>query len=337
MSSRDSLSAVLIKPGKLEFRRLQAPRPRRGEVLLQVRAALTCGTDLKAYRHGHHLIPMPGRLGHEFSGVVEKVGPGVEKFKVGDAVAAVHSAPCLKCRYCRLKAYNLCEKIMKTKVLGAFSERLILPAQVVKLNAFKKPRGMSFEEAAFLEPLSCVVHSVEPLGVMKGQRALVLGAGPIGLLHLLLLRQKGLDVAVSDPNAHRLRMAGRLGASGLYRPERIKAGRPGFDYVFECTGRPEAWQAAVDYPRKGGTVVFFGGCREGTSVKFDAHRIHYGELTLRGSFHFSPSDVKEAFRLLCSGALGVKELISARMPLRELPKALNLLIEGRGMKYAIIP
>jgi len=164
------LANVLIKPGYIELREIKIHKPSDGEVLVRIKAALTCGTDLKAFLRGHPLIPMPGVFGHEFSGVVTGVGKGVRRFKEGDAVMAVHTAPCLECIYCKKQLYNLCEKIMHTKVLGAFAEYIVLPSHVVRQNVFHKPKALSFEEAAFLEPLSCVVHSVEPLRIKKGKR-----------------------------------------------------------------------------------------------------------------------------------------------------------------------
>ena len=155
---------------------------------------------------------MPGVFGHEFSGIVAEVGKGVKGFKEGDEIMAVHTAPCLECRYCKKRLYNLCEKIMDTKVLGAFAEYILLPPHIVKQNVFYKPKNLSFEEAAFLEPLSCVVHGMKSIDIKKGDNALVIGAGPIGLLHLLLLKEKGAVVAVTDKHKKKLKIAKKLGA-----------------------------------------------------------------------------------------------------------------------------
>jgi threonine dehydrogenase-like Zn-dependent dehydrogenase len=404
------LANIIVKPGKIELREIKIPKPSPGEILVKIKASLTCGTDLKAFLRGHPLIPMPGVFGHEFSGIVAEVGKGVRRFKEGNAVMAVHTAPSLKCMFCKKGFYNLCEKIMQTKVLGAFAEYILLPSHVVRQNVFHKPKNLTFEEAAFLEPLSCVVHSVEPLGIKRGDSALVIGAGPIGLLHLLLLKKKGAKVAVADIKEERLKIAKKLGADFIFvsdtsispvipsNPPLVKGGcgdlnksgrvgslppaphfsklnssTPpfrkggqggiikgslggllgkkgsvdfqmkkftdgiGFDYVFECTGRPEVWEASVDYVRRGGTVILFGGCESGTTVTYDTRRIHYDEITLKGVFHYTPSDVKKAYKLLCEGKLGVSRLISGRYPLQHVQKAFNKLAKGVGIKYAIIP
>jgi L-iditol 2-dehydrogenase len=342
------LANILVNPGKIVLSEIPKPIPACGEILLKIRAALTCGTDLKAFKRGHPVIPMPGVFGHEFSGTVAKVGTGVRRFKEGDEVMAVHSAPCLECGYCRKKLFNLCDNIMGTKVLGAFAEYILLPAHIVRQNVFRKPKDLPFEEAAFLEPLSCVVHGMESANVVKGDQALVIGAGPIGLLHLLLLKRKGATVAVMDKHGRKLSVAKKLGADLILKPDNLdrKLKKPekdgcgnftGFDYVFECTGMPGVWESSVNYVRRGGTVILFGGCPSGTTVTYGTGRLHYDEISLKGVFHFTPADVKKAYDFLCVGNLGVSGLISGRYPLRQTQKAFEKLSGGVGIKYAIIP
>jgi L-iditol 2-dehydrogenase len=368
------LANIIIKPGIIELQDIKTPGPSHGEILVKIKAALTCGTDLKAFRRGHPMIPMPGIFGHEFSGIVADVGKGVKGFKEGDEIMAVHSAPCLECRYCKKRLYNLCEKIMDTKVLGAFAEYILLPPHIVKQNVFHKPKNITFEEAAFLEPLSCVVHGMESLAIKKGDNALVIGAGPIGLLHLLLLKEKGAAVDVIDKHNRKLKIAKELGADFVFSSDIAYSPTPtplpskeghnkdkvpsplvgegkgegffiikkftnniGFDYIFECTGKPEVWEASVNYVRRGGTVILFGGCKSGTTVTYDTGRLHYDEITLKGVFHFTPADVKKAYKLLCEGRLNVSRLISGSYQLNQIQKAFDKLSKGIGIKYAIIP
>lgn len=347
------LATILVKPGLIELREVKTPSPSRGEILVKIKAALTCGTDLKAYKRGHPMIPMPGVFGHEFSGTVAAVGRGVRRFKEGDEIIAVHSAPCLNCIYCKKRLYNLCEKIMDTKVLGAFAEYIVLPPHIVKLNVFRKPENITFEESAFLEPLSCVVHGME-FKINKGDSGLIIGAGPIGLLHLLLLKEKGVSVTIIDKHNNKLKIAKQLGAdfvstgiSPLHPFRKREQGRTlqknkfidfiGFDYVFECTGMPSVWESTVNYVRKGGAVILFGGCPSSTSVSYDTERLHYDEITLKGIFHYTPTDVRNAYNLLCSGKLEVSKLISGRYSLKNIQKAFDNLSKGKGIKYAIIP
>jgi len=352
---------ILVSPRKIELRELKVPEPSRGEILVKIKAALTCGTDLKAFSRGHHIIPMPGVFGHEFSGIIAAAGKGVRKFRKGDEIMAVHSAPCLKCGYCKKGLYNLCEKIMDTKILGAFAEYILLPEHIVKQNVFRKPKNLAFEEAAFLEPLSCVIHGMRGLNIKKGDRVLIIGAGPIGLLHLLLLKNKGADVIISGFEKRRLALAKKLGASLTITPEKNPPSPPfskgglgefseeikktvdkftdgmGVDYVFECTGQPAVWQSAVYYVRRGGTVILFGGCKTGTTATYDTSRLHYDEITLKGVFHFTPADVRQAYSLLKSRKIKVSKLITGKYPLKDTEKAFLKLMKGEGIKYAIIP
>lgn len=337
------LAAILSSPGNIELREIESPRPSRGEVLIKIRASLTCGTDLKAFLRGHSLIPMPGPFGHEFSGVVIDKGKGVGKFRIGDPVMAVHSAPCLECDHCRKGLFNLCCNIMSTKVLGAFAEQILLPEHIVSRNVFVKPPDLSFSEAAFLEPLACVVHGMEPLDIAKGDTVFIIGAGPIGLLHLLLAKSRGAKVLITGLEAERLKTAKSMGADLAFEPSRAVGcvrdftGGMGADFVFECTGQPSIWESSVDYVRKGGTVVLFGGCRPGSTVTFNAARLHYDEITVKGTFHFTPGDVKKSVLLLKGKKIKVKKLISGTYALRDIGKAFQKLTKGEGIKYTIVP
>jgi len=344
LRSRSLKQAWLIGPQKIAVKEIPfSPEKailKRGELLVRIKAALTCGTDLKAYLRGHKLIPMPGPLGHEFSGIVAKTGRGVKSFKPGDEIMSVHTAPCSLCAYCEKGLENLCESIMDTKVLGAFGEYLVLPAHIVKKNVFKKPKNLSFEEACFLEPLSCVVHGLSGLRFKKSDTALVIGAGPIGLLHLLLLRAKGVRTAIAALEPERLKLAKKLGAEIAVKPEKMNSALKrfaplGVDFVFECTGRKEVWEESVNYLRRGGAAILFGGLKKGTRITYTAEKLHYDEIMIKGSFHYRPDDVKEAYRLLAKRKIDVRPLISGEFPLRDTEKALKKLAKGKGIKYVI--
>lgn len=337
------LAGFLVGPKRIEIREIETPTPSKGEVLVKIKTALTCGTDLKAYLRGHQMIPTPGVFGHEFSGIVASVGKGVKKFKAGDKIMAVHTAPCLKCSYCKREEFNLCEKIMDSKVLGAFAEYLLIPSHIVEQNMLKKPLNLSFEEASFLEPLSCVVHGINEINIGNNDRVLIIGAGPIGLLHLMMARSKGAKVIIAGFEEKRLSLARELGAEMAVMPhelahtvEEFTKGL-GVDCVIECTGQAEVWESSVNYARRGGTVILFGGCRAGTQVAYDAGRLHYDEITLKGVFHFTPRDVKTAYRLLKDKKFKVSGLVTKSYPLKELPDVFEGLARAEGIKYAIIP
>lgn len=335
------LQAILVEPGKIELKESPLPEPSEEEVVIRIDTALTCGTDLKAFIRGHYLIPMPGPFGHEYSGVIAKIGKDVKGFKEGDAVMGVHSAPCLKCRYCRRGLFNLCEDIMETKALGAFAEYLLLPANVVKQNLYHKPSGLSFKEAALLEPLSCVIHPYNRINLALIQNALVIGTGAIGLMHLVYLMMKGITVLATDISMERLSIASGFGAEIITSQEEIKdavmqkTDNLGVDLVVECTGQKDVWQKSVDYVRRGGMVILFGGCPQGSSVNYETHRLHYDELTLYGSFHYTPQDVRSAYEALTDRKLDLLPIISDELPLKNIEDAFRFLKEGRGIKYAL--
>lgn len=335
-------------PGALELRDVADPSPGPGEIVLAVRAALTCGTDLKLLRRGHPKMPFPTPMGHEFAGAVVAAGEGA-RFREGDEVMSVHTAPCGTCALCRRGQENLCDEAMASMTLGAFADRLLLPAPVVRLNAFPKPADLPWEHAAFLEPLSCCVHGMNVVDLREGETALVLGAGPIGLLHLLLAKARGAaKTVVLGRRAPRLEAARALGADAVIdeqggAPDVVRArvreafGGEGPDVVIECAATPEAWQLAVDLVRKGGRVLWFGGCKPGTTVTLDTKRVHYDEIACMGVFHFTPRAVAEARRLLVDREIDVAPLLSGTLPLAQLPEAFDRIGRGEGVKYALLP
>jgi L-iditol 2-dehydrogenase len=335
------IACYIIKPGVLQLKEVPIPEPANGELLVKIGAALTCGTDLKAFLRGHSLIPMPGPFGHEFSGTVAKIGKGVDKFKEGDEIMAVHTAPCLKCKYCAKKAFNLCENIMTSKILGAYAEYILLPSHIAKQNVYQKPVSLEFAEAALLEPLSCVVHGLNKLD-LKDSASLIIGAGPIGLLHLLLIKSVGAKVILTGLEQERLQIAKKMGADMIIPPSKIDESIESFtegvgvDFVFECTGQLDVWERSMKYVRRGGTIVLFGGCKKDTIVTYDTWRLHYDEITVKGSFHFNPDDVRTAARLLTEN-LPLSLLISASYPLKDIGIPFERLSMGEGLKYAIIP
>lgn len=332
--------AYLIRSKKIEILEKTKPSINHDEVLVKVKAALTCGTDLKAYLRGHPLIPMPGPFGHEFSGIIEEVGNSVNGFKPGDAVMLVHTAPCGECSYCKYGLFNLCEVLPKEMMIGAFAEYIVVKSRVARQNMFLKPEEVEFYEAAFLEPLSCVIHGVKSLLPLKDEKVLIIGTGPVGLLFLQVLKTMGIKVAIMGRNKDKLAVAEKLGADKVYfskeNPMDYTDGF-GYDKVVECTGQKEIWLKSIDFVRKGGTVLLFGGLKAGTEVCYDAARIHYDEITLKGAFHYNPEDVKEAANLIQTKRLKLKELITAKFPLSEISIVFEKLSRGEGIKYLIEP
>jgi L-iditol 2-dehydrogenase len=338
--------AVLVEPGRLELREVTPPHPGPGEILLRVKCALSCGTDLKAYRRGHPMWPMPAPFGHEFSGVIAEAGPGVDNFRVGDEVMMAPTAPCGVCFYCARGQENLCAQAMSKMVLGGYADYVLIGAHVVGRNAFRKPAALSFEEAALLEPLACVVHAQEMARAEKFETVLIIGAGAFGILHAMTLKERGVrEVVVAGRGAQRLRWAGELGADrvidaaadGVEAAVASLNGGYGPDLVIECTGQVAGWEAGFARVRRGGRVVFFGGCPVNTALSVDTRRMHYDNLTLLAPFHFRPRDVQEAFALLSAGGLDAGRIINAHRPLSELADVFEMLEQSAVLKCAVIP
>lgn len=336
--------AVLQSPKTIVWEDLPQPTPAAGEVIVNVRAALTCGTDLKTYRRGHPKLAF-GPFGHEASGDVAAVGAGVTSVQPQEAVMWVQTAPCGTCARCAAGAENLCEHLTDDMALGAYADVIRLPAHVVGRNLFSKPHALSYIEAAFLEPWSCVVHGwnvlrrVDPRQPMPAKLAII-GAGTIGLLHLAYARRFGVPATVFARHERRLDIATRLGAAQTVVADfdSLPAGfEAAFPAVIETGGTPQSWQEAVRLAAPGGRVLFFSGLPKGTHVPVDATHVHYDELALLGSFHFTPADVREARDLLVTGAVPARDLISGVLPLSSLPQAFERLDSREGFKYALVP
>jgi L-iditol 2-dehydrogenase len=339
-------AGVLLAPGRIQISEHPMPRAQPGGLTARVRVALTDGTDLKAFRRGHPKMAMPTLFGHEFSGDVVSVGEGVTAFKPGDAIASVHSAPCDACFWCEHEQEELCERVMDTKILGAYAEYIAIPKHIVERNAFAKPQSLSYEAAAFLEPLSCVVHSLRHAGIERTETVLILGAGGFGILHAAAARALGVPrVLLAGRAAMGADFAAHFGFEYVAFTHEdallafvgeCTAGR-GADLVIECTGTPSVWEAAPSYARRGGTASLFGGLPPAASVAFDAGRLHYDQVRIVSPFHFTPRAVREAFALLVSGSIDPRPLISDTFSLERLPEAFAALDDRRGIKYAVVP
>ncbi len=331
------LAAVLEGREDLRMERVARPVPRPGELLLRVDAALTCGTDLKVFRRGYHARMLtPDRLfGHEVAGTVVAAGAGVRAFAVGDRVVPLNSAPCDACFFCREGQQNLCDDLLFNNL--AYAEYFRVPALIVDKNTLQVPEGMAMAHAALTEPLACVVRGLDEAGARAGQTATVLGAGPIGLLFVHAARLRGLEVIAVVKRAHQVTAARRLGARDVVRmgevldpvaaTRALTAEGRGADVVFEAVATPEAWQMAVAMARKGGVVNLFGGPPAGTTVAFDTNRLHYSDITLKASFHHTPSAAREAFRLLGSGQFDAEAFLTGAATLEEVPAVFRRMLE----------
>ncbi len=336
----------LRKPQDLVLREVPTPQPGPGEVVVRVRAALTCGTDLKFFRRGHPKFPLPTAFGHEFSGDIETVGEGVEQFQPGQPVMLAPTAPCGTCFDCRRGFENLCKFCMDGLLLGAFSEFVKVPQHIVARNLYPKPDSIDYFRAAIMEPLACVVYGHQQVEIRPTDTVVVIGAGPIGLLQLALSCHRGAArTIVVGRRERRLEAARAMGAEkvievnqGSIVPHVMEAteGR-GADLVIECTGQPNVWEESLAATADGGTTVVFGGCKAGSEVTFPVQELSRRDLTVKGVFHFTPAAVREARELLVDETLPVDDLITAIRPMSDYQSIFADLSLGKAIKYGILP
>jgi L-iditol 2-dehydrogenase len=270
------------------------PEPAPGDVVVEVEVALTDATDAKAFRRGHPVLlgPSPSPFGHEFCGF---------DTATGRRVVAANSAPCGACDACHRREETLCDSLLPL-LNGAYAELLLVPERIARVNLHRVPDGLTAEVAALLEPLACCLHGIDVAGITEGDRVAVLGAGPIGLMLCACIRDAGATPVVVGGRPERRELAPHFGA--------VAGDGRSADVVVEAAGTTEAWTAAIELVRAGGTVIFFGGLPGGTAVPIDATRLHYQELTLRGAFHHTPRSVRAALAFLASGAYPWNRLIT---------------------------
>ena len=342
--------AVLIGPEQIEIRDVKVPGVGNGEILVRIRAATTCGTDVKVFRRGGHprMLKVPTLFGHEMAGDVAAAGAGVEKFRSGDRVVVANSAPCDVCEPCRRGRHNLCEDLHYLN--GAFAEYILVPRRFVARNTHHIPDGLSFEKAALTEPLACVLHGIDAcdldrFGAAGPVEIVVFGGGPIGQLFVSALAKLGHKVILADPNPVRLDMGKSLGASqtleiarGGGEADRVRAataGGKGAWIAVDATGVPEVWQDAIQSVRPGGLVNLFGGCAPGTSIPLDTHHIHYDEITLKGVYHHRPETIAGALDMLADPAFRADLLLTGSESINHVERALRGMMAKDQLKVVI--
>lgn len=304
-------AAVLHGPDDLRVEDVAEPV---GEVLVEVRAATTCGTDRKMLRHGHRILgDYPARFGHETAGVRTDTG---ERVFVGDSVA------CGTCGPCHAGRAAICRA--PTWVLGGFAERIAAPSAA--LHAI--PDGLDFAGAAMAEPLAACVHAMAR-GTDAADVA-VLGGGTIGLMLARLLVLDGRDVVVCDRHGERRAQADAMGA-------RSTQALGEHDLVFEAVGRTTAWEQAVAAVRPGGTAVLVGGCPGGTTVELETGPLHYDEVDVRGAFHHTRAEVDRALALLGAGDVDWRALAGPVVGLEDLAGVLQAPTDGEARKLVVDP
>ena len=318
-----------------------------GEVRVRIEAALTCGTDLKVFKRGYHarMIVPPAVFGHELAGVISEMRPlegsGEWPWRIGDRVVVANSAPCGACFFCGQGQENLCNDLLFLN--GAYAESIVIPPRLVQRNLLHLKPGTAFRDAALTEPLACVVLGFDDCQLRPGQRVLVIGTGPIGLMFVALARQHGCTVFAAGRGANRLAKARRLGAEMAIDVSTVplveavgRVVQPAADTVIEAVGKPETWEAAVELVRNGGRVNFFGGCPSGTKVSLDTARLHYSSIRTVASFHHTPHTIRRALGFIEGGLIRADDFVDGECSLEELPQVLRGMAQGnRAVKTLV--
>ena len=340
-------AAVLHAPNQVSVETIPDPEAGPGEIVLRVGAAAICGTDMRIYRGRKTKgVRYPSVIGHEFAGEVVAVGAGIANFAVGDTVGVDPVIPCGRCAYCLTGRENVCanRQAMGYEFDGAFAELIRIPAiGLQRGNVFKLPAGVDLAHAALAEPLACVMNGQENMGVGMNEVVVVLGAGPIGLMHLKLANLAGArKVIVSEPNPGRRARAATQGArvvdptaEDLDAVVRSETEGLGADAVILAIGAPQIVNQALGLARKGGRINLFAGFSKGDMPPIDVNLIHYNELVITGASALQRRHYQAALGLIASGRLDVSDLVSHRIALDDFETAMAIAESGEGVKVVV--
>jgi len=343
-------AVVYHAPGDVRVQQVPVPHVGDGELRVKVDACAVCGTDLKSYKHGNPRIKAPLAMGHEFTGTVDMVGPGVRGFSVGDRVVMATSISCGQCRYCREGWRNLCVNLapMGFTYPGGMAEYTVIPKQALENgHVVKVPAGIPAEQAALAEPISCAVNSIQQCNLRPGDVVVVVGAGPMGLMNACVARAMGAGtIVLAEVSPCRLAQAAGFGCDVLVDSgqedlvARVKqlTGGLGADAAIVAAPAAAPQEMALDLVRKRGTVCLFASLPVGqSSLQLDSRKIHYGELRVIGTSDSTADHVREGLKLLASGAIPGAKLASHVLPLDGIFRAYELMTSGEALRVVLKP
>lgn len=335
------LQQVMTAPGKIEFREIETPAPKAGEVLVRIMKIGVCGSDIHVWHGEHPFTSYPVTQGHEVSGEIAALGAGVEGLSIGQKVTIQPQVVCGKCYPCRHGKYNLCEslKVMGFQTTGVASEYFAVAAEKVTLL----PQEMSFDEGAMIEPLAVAVHAVRKFGDIKGMRVAVLGAGPIGILVAQAAKGMGAEsVLITDVSALRLEKARQCGVDYCVNTRETDFGAAlvsafgpdKADVIYDCAGNDVTMGQAIRDARKGSTIILvavFAGM-----AKVDLAVLNDHELDLNTTMMYRNEDYIEAIALVRAGKVDLKPLISKHFAFRDYAEAYRYIDENRETTMKVI-
>jgi L-iditol 2-dehydrogenase len=338
-------------PGDIRLEDAPEPKPGPGDVLLRVRACSTCGTDVKISKFGHHHIVPPRVMGHEIAGEIVEVGADVTGWASGDRVQVIAAIPCGQCDECRRGRRTVCpnQESMGYHYDGGFAQYMVVPAKVMAVGGLNRiPEGVGFAEASVAEPLACVLNGQELARVGGGDDVVIMGAGPIGCLHVRLARARGAArVFLVDLNSDRLAQAASMVkpdatvCGGQVDPVEavldLTGGR-GADVIITAAAAGAAQEQGIRMAARQGRVSFFGGLpKDKPIIACDSNLVHYRELTLVGVNGSSPAHNAAALGLIATGSVPVTDLITHRLPLDQAIDGFGIVARGDAIKVTIEP
>lgn len=344
-------AAIYRGPQDLLVENVDEPEVKAGQLKLKVHACATCGTDAKIFHVGHPRLTPPQIIGHEIAGEVVSIGDGVNGFSIGDRVQVIAAIPCGTCWACLEGRMTVCpnQLSMGYQFPGGFAEYMIVPNEVLRVDGVNHiPDSVSYIEAAVVEPLACVLNAQQLAKVTKGDVVLVMGAGPIGCLHVRLARSLGAEkVFLADINGDRLKISAdvvkpdaAIDMSQVDLAQEVKrlTNQKGPTVIITAAPSGQAQEQAIAMAAPGGRISFFGGLpKDKPIIQADSNLIHYKELTILGANGSSPSQNRQALELIATGKVRVDDLVTHKVTLDDVSKAIEYVTSGESIKVVVLP
>jgi len=344
-------AALYSGPQDLKVVDVDIPQINTKEILIKIKACATCGTDAKIFNHGHQRLKPPMIIGHEIAGEIVEIGDDVSGYKLGDRVQVIAAIPCGTCWACKADKMQICinQLSMGYQFPGGFAEYMVIPHEVIRVNGVNQiPENLSFEEAAAAEPMACALNAQELINVSKGDVVLIMGSGPIGCMHVRIARALGAEkVILADINEHRLNMAANIvkpdGVIDMSKVDIEKeisnhTDRLGPSVIITAAPAGIAQEQAVRMAKPGGRISFFGGLpKDKPIIQIDSNLVHYKELILAGANGSSPEHNRRALQLMASGKVPVSDLLTHKVSLEDIGKAIELVLSGEAIKVVVTP
>lgn len=338
------LSAVYYNNKDVRIQEMPIPEIAANEILVKVMACGICGSDVTEW---YRVPKAPRVLGHEATGIIEKIGANVRGHRIGERVFVSHHVPCGKCHYCLRGHHTACETLHTTNYFpGGFAQYIRVPSINVEHGVYKLPESTTYDEGTFIEPLACVIRGQRLAAIREDDELLIVGSGIAGLLHVQLAKLKGVHkIITTDINPHRLSLAKKFGAHYTINaaeniPQRVKELNDGRlpDQVVICTGATQAALTALECVDKGGTILFFAVPDPTVKIPVPITAFWRNEITLKTSYGAAPRDLEEALAILAQKKINVADMITHRFGIKQTTEGFRLMAEAKeALKIIIEP